>query len=125
MRCMCGIAGYVSTGEATDRTLLIRALAGALRHRGPDDEGYFFAPGVGLGMRRLSIVDLECGQQPITNEDGSVRVAFNGEIYNYVELREELAKRGHRLTTKSDTETLPHLYEERSEEHTSELQSRQ
>ncbi|HEV3409444.1 MAG TPA: asparagine synthase (glutamine-hydrolyzing) [Chthoniobacterales bacterium] len=109
---MCGIAGYVTRHDAADRAPLLRALTGALRHRGPDDEGYFFAPGIGLGMRRLSIVDLECGQQPTANEDGAVRVIFNGEIYNYLELRDELKQRGHRLTTKSDTETLAHLYEE-------------
>ncbi len=109
---MCGIAGYVSTDEATDRSPLLRQLTDALRHRGPDDEGFFVEPGVGLGMRRLSIVDLPGGHQPIANEDGTVHVIFNGEIYNYVELRADLEKRGHRLTTGSDTETLVHLYED-------------
>ena len=109
---MCGIAGYVTSDETADRTRLLRELAGALRHRGPDDEGFFTAPGVGLAMRRLSIVDLACSQQPIANEDGTVQVVFNGEIYNYVELRAELERRGHRLRTQGDTETLVHLYEE-------------
>ncbi len=109
---MCGIAGYVSTEHETDRSPLLRALADALRHRGPDDEGFFVEPGVGLAMRRLSIVDLACGQQPIANEDGTIHVICNGEIYNYVELRAGLQARGHRLTTSGDVETLVHLYEE-------------
>ncbi|MGZ5537479.1 MAG: asparagine synthase (glutamine-hydrolyzing), partial [Chthoniobacterales bacterium] len=91
---------------------LLRQMTAAIRHRGPDDDGFFVAPGVGLGVRRLSIVDLPGGHQPITNEDGTVHVIFNGEIYNYVELRADLEKRGHHLTTHSDTETLVHLYEE-------------
>ncbi len=116
---MCGIAGYVSAkNRENDRPeggpapTLLREMADALRHRGPDDEGFFTAPGVGLAMRRLSIVDLDCGQQPITNEDGTIHVICNGEIYNYVELRADLEKRGHRLTTHGDVETLVHLYEE-------------
>jgi asparagine synthase (glutamine-hydrolysing) len=109
---MCGIAGYVSAGSGTDQSALLRRLTGALRHRGPDDDGFFEAPGVGLGMRRLSIVDLACSQQPIANEDATIHVVFNGEIYNYVELRADLERRGHRLTTQGDTETLVHLYEE-------------
>ncbi|MFL6540593.1 MAG: asparagine synthetase B, partial [Chthoniobacterales bacterium] len=109
---MCGIAGYVTRETATDRLPLLRAMTGALRHRGPDDDGFFTAPRVALGMRRLSIVDVACSQQPIANEDGSIQLIFNGEIYNYVELRAELEKRGHRLTTNGDGETLVHLYEE-------------
>ena len=109
---MCGIAGYVSTARDIDRAPLLRRLTGALRHRGPDDEGFFFGPGAGLGMRRLSVVDLPCGNQPIANEDGTVHVIFNGEIYNYVELRADLETRGHKFTTNGDTETLVHLYEE-------------
>ncbi|MDQ6623988.1 MAG: asparagine synthetase B, partial [Verrucomicrobiota bacterium] len=109
---MCGIAGYVTTDNTSDRSALLRQLAGALRHRGPDDEGFFVAPQVGLAVRRLSIVDLACGQQPIANEDGTIQLVFNGEIYNYLELRAELERRGHRLTTNSDTETLVHLYED-------------
>jgi asparagine synthase (glutamine-hydrolysing) len=109
---MCGIAGYVSTDAATDRMVLVRGMADAVRHRGPDDEGFYSAPGVGLGMRRLSIVDLACSHQPIASEDGSLQLVFNGEIYNYVELRADLERRGHQLRTHGDTETLVHLYEE-------------
>ncbi|HEX8489643.1 MAG TPA: asparagine synthase (glutamine-hydrolyzing) [Chthoniobacterales bacterium] len=110
---MCGIAGYVSADNGkTDRGPLLRQLAAALEHRGPDDEGYFEEPGVGLAIRRLSIVDLPGSHQPISNEDGTVHVVFNGEIYNYVELRAQLSERGHRFRTNGDTETLVHLYEE-------------
>jgi asparagine synthase (glutamine-hydrolysing) len=109
---MCGIAGYVSADDGGDRGPLLRQLAAALEHRGPDDEGYFEEPGVGLAIRRLSIVDLPGSRQPISNEDGTVHVVFNGEIYNYVELRAQLIERGHRFRTNGDTETLVHLYEE-------------
>src|SRR5437763_15886075 len=83
-----------------------------MRHRGTDDEVYFQEPDFGLVLRRLIIVDLICGRQPISNEDGAIHVVFNGEIYDYVELRADLEKRGHRLSTRGDTETLVHLYEE-------------
>lgn len=85
---------------------------GDLVHRGPDDEGYFESPTVGLAMRRLSIVDIAGGRQPIGNEDGSLQVVCNGEIYNYIELRREVEKRGHRLSTQGDVEVLVHLYED-------------
>src|SRR5439155_1619572 len=83
-----------------------------LVHRGPDEEGVYLAPGVGLGMRRLSIIDLGGGQQPVSNENRSVWVVFNGEIYNYRELQHQLTRAGHRLRTASDTETIVHLYED-------------
>jgi len=105
---MCGIAGYVGQ---TDQEVL-EAMVRALTHRGPDDHGVWVAPGVGLGMRRLSIIDLAGGRQPMMNEDGALHVVFNGEIYNFRELRADLEKRGHRLRTQSDTEVLLHLYEE-------------
>src|SRR5512144_68121 len=83
-----------------------------IRHRGPDDEGFHTDRGCALGMRRLSIIDLSTGHQPISNEDGSVWVVFNGEIYNYQPLRSRLIEQGHRFATNSDTETLVHLYEQ-------------
>lgn len=109
---MCGIAGYVGSGAWSDPGVGLRRLNAGITHRGPDDEGYFEAPGVGLAMRRLSIVDLAGSRQPIANEDDSIHVVFNGEIYNYLELRAQLQTRGHRFTTGGDTEVLVHLYEE-------------
>ena len=88
-------------------------MAATMVHRGPDDEGYHRAPGVGLAMRRLSIIDVEGGHQPIANEDGSVIAVLNGELYNFEELRAELEERGHRFRTRTDTEVLVHLYEEK------------
>src|SRR6185295_4716595 len=90
-------------------------MLGALVHRGPDDEGRFALGPIAFGARRLSIIDVAGGHQPLSNEDGTVWAALNGEIYNYRELREELLSRGHRLKTGSDTETLVHLYEERGD----------
>jgi len=112
---MCGICGIVGP-ERVDRDVLAR-MNGVLRHRGPDDEGFFVreyeqGPSVGLGFRRLSIIDLESGNQPIANEDGSVQLVFNGEIYNFRELRKELEARGHRFATNADTEVVVHLYED-------------
>ncbi len=106
---MCGIAGFA--GWDADGAELAR-MCDAIRHRGPDDEGLRAVEGVGLGMRRLSIIDVAGGHQPIANEDGSVHVVFNGEIYNHHELRRELERRGHRFATRSDTETIVHGYEE-------------
>ena len=112
---MCGLAGkIVFDGGVVTRELLERMCA-RLVHRGPDDAGYYLNGGVGLGHRRLSIIDLETGRQPISNEDGSVWVVFNGEIYNYIELRHWLVARGHRFRTATDTEVLVHLYEERGD----------
>ncbi|HEY2863536.1 MAG TPA: asparagine synthase (glutamine-hydrolyzing) [Casimicrobiaceae bacterium] len=110
---MCGICGiaWSDVSRPTNADTLKR-MAGSLRHRGPDSEGFLVAPGVGLGFRRLSILDLKTGDQPISNEDGTVTVICNGEIYNYVELRQQLAAAGHRLSTSSDVEVIVHLYEE-------------
>src|SRR5439155_10925638 len=83
-----------------------------LAHRGPDDEGYYLGTSAGLGMRRLSIIDLKTGRQPVSNEDGSIWVVFNGEIYNFKDVRQELLARGHSFYTATDTETIVHLYEE-------------
>jgi asparagine synthase (glutamine-hydrolysing) len=107
---MCGIAGQVGT-HGWDERGLHRMLQG-LRHRGPDDAGTYHADGVCLGQRRLSIIDVAGGRQPIANEDGTVWVVFNGEIYNYQALRQELEEKGHRFDTHTDTEVLVHLYEE-------------
>src|SRR5437667_6355777 len=112
---MCGIAGFIDRGlpnsEAEQR---LGEMLGRIIHRGPDGAGTHVAPasGLALGMRRLSIIDLEGGSQPIWNEDSTVGVVFNGEIYNYLELRQELEAKGHRFRTHSDTEVLVHLYEE-------------
>ncbi|MCG3115118.1 MAG: asparagine synthase (glutamine-hydrolyzing) [Candidatus Manganitrophus sp. SA1] len=110
---MCGIAGWVERDprQEVDRGLLER-MTDLIRHRGPDAGGLFTEPGIGLGHRRLSIIDREGGRQPMTNEDGSVWIVFNGEIYNFQELRPELIQRGHRFATRSDTEVILHAYEE-------------
>jgi len=118
---MCGIAGIAnSSGHPIDEDVL-RNMCAAMVHRGPDGEGYYFSPqhsshgdspSIALGMRRLAVVDLVTGQQPIHNEDRTVSVVLNGEIYNYPELRAELEAKGHRFYTKSDTEAIVHAYEE-------------
>src|SRR5918911_1787967 len=107
---MCGIAGVVGSLR-TERATLQR-MNDTLRHRGPDGEGAFWSDRVGLAMRRLAIIDLTTGDQPIFNEDGSVCVVFNGEIYNFVDLRQELEARGHRFATQADTEVVVHAYED-------------
>src|ERR1700723_3848706 len=108
---MCGIAGYLLRNGGA-REDVVRTMCGQIRHRGPDDDGVYIDGGCGIGMRRLSIIDLSTGHQPISNEDGSVWVVFNGEIYNYQELRQNLIAQGHTFRTNSDTETLIHLYEQ-------------
>lgn len=108
---MCGIAGFINREEPDPSGQLGRML-GVIVHRGPDGAGTFCDAGLAMGMRRLSIIDIEGGSQPVWNEDGSVGVVFNGEIYNYVELRAELRAGGHTFRTESDTEVLVHLYEE-------------
>src|SRR5947209_7063965 len=109
---MCGIAGVVDlAGREVARPLLER-LCGRLRHRGPDEEGFHFDRGAALGQRRLSIIDLATGKQPLANEDGTVWVTFNGEIYNFQELRGRLEALGHRFSTQSDTEAIVHAYEQ-------------
>lgn len=113
---MCGIAGIVSLGDRPPVTHELRAMCAAITHRGPDDEGFYLDTKVGLGMRRLSIIDLAAGHQPVANEDGSVQVVLNGEIYNFRELRRDLEARGHVFSTHTDTETIVHLYEEHGKE---------
>ena len=111
---MCGIAGIVYRDpERPVAESLVRRMCSALKHRGPDDEGLHVCGSVGLGMRRLSIIDLSGSRQPIYNEDRSKLIVFNGEIYNYQGLREGLIARGHQFDTSGDTETILHLYEER------------
>jgi asparagine synthase (glutamine-hydrolysing) len=113
---MCGIAGiFECDGSAEISRELVHRMNETILHRGPDDEGIFVGPGIGLGFRRLSIIDIAGGHQPISNEDGCIWVMLNGEIYNYPELRKELLQRGHILSTRSDTETIVHLYEEYGE----------
>ena len=109
---MCGIAGFAGIQDP----LLLKAITDILVHRGPDDEGFYSDEHVSMGMRRLSIIDLAGGHQPIHNEDETVWVVFNGEIYNFKELREELIKKGHSFYTNTDTEVIPHLYEEFGED---------
>ncbi len=110
---MCGICGIFNYGTLApaDRNRLRRS-ADAMAHRGPDDEGFYLDGAIGLGSRRLSIIDLPGGHQPLSNEDGTVWVAFNGEIYNYAGLRQELEAQGHQFRTASDTEVIVHLYEQ-------------
>ncbi len=110
---MCGIAGIFNLGEGpTPDPRLLKRMVTRLTHRGPDDEGVYTDPGVGLGMRRLSVIDVAGGKQPYRNEDRSVIVVFNGEIYNYRDLAAELEDRGHRLASGADGEVIAHLYEE-------------
>ena len=122
---MCGIAGFVDAAVARNALTparldaeftLVHRMCDVIRHRGPDDEGIHVEPGVGLGMRRLSIIDLAGGRQPIHNESSTVWVVFNGEIYNYRQLRGELEARGHHFYTSSDTESIVHAYEEWGED---------
>ena len=111
---MCGIAGRTDDPEGT----AVRAMCAMLRHRGPDDEGVYSDrdAGVSIGIRRLAVMDVEGGHQPLSNEDGSVWVSFNGEIYNHQRLREDLRARGHTFATNADTEVIVHLYEEYGDE---------
>src|SRR6266700_3186878 len=110
---MCGIAGFIDRERSRDSAdQLIEGMCKAIRHRGPDDQGVWVGDGVALGMRRLSIIDLAGGHQPIFNEDQNILIVFNGEIYNYHELQKELQERGHHFTTNCDTEAIVHAYEE-------------
>ena len=114
---MCGVTGvFYANIEQTVPAAALRLMASGIAHRGPDAEGLCAGPGIGLAHRRLSIIDLAGGDQPICNEDGSIQVIFNGEIYNYRELKYELKQKGHSFRTNSDTEVLVHLYEELGDE---------
>jgi asparagine synthase (glutamine-hydrolysing) len=109
---MCGIVGIVSKDKSEVDQDLVARMCNAIRHRGPDDDGFYFSGAVGLGMRRLSIIDVKGGQQPIHNQDSSAWIVFNGEIYNYLELRAQLEQLGHTFYTNSDTEAIIHAYDQ-------------
>jgi len=113
---MCGIAGIISVNDAPVRRDEIDAMCQAIVHRGPDEDGFYISHGIGMGMRRLRIIDLETGRQPVRNEDGTIWTVFNGEIYNYQKLRTRLQGLGHTFYTSTDTEVIVHLYEEYGEE---------
>ena len=110
---MCGIAGlFIKQGdERVSEDVLVRMIS-ALRHRGPDESGIYIDPRLGMGNTRLSIIGVDGGTQPIENEDGTLRIVFNGEAFNYIELKDELIQKGHRFATRTDTEVVLHLYEE-------------
>jgi asparagine synthase (glutamine-hydrolysing) len=110
---MCGIVGIYNLREKRPIEVpLLQRMLGRIWHRGPDEFGVYHDEHIGLGSARLSIIDLQTGSQPISNEDGTVWIVFNGEAFNYVELRPELEAQGHRFTTTSDTEVILHLYEQ-------------
>lgn len=110
---MCGIAGIFTLNPAKNESKNVVQMCNTFVHRGPDDDGYFFGKNMFMGMRRLSIIDLEGGHQPLYNEDGNLVLVFNGEIYNYIELKQELIGKGHIFKTNSDAEVVLHLYEEK------------
>src|SRR3954454_1129272 len=113
---MCGICGIFETGgESIVQRSTLQAMADTIRHRGPDDEGFYISGGIGLAFRRLAIIDVAGGHQPLANEDESVWIAFNGEVYNFEELNRQFLSTGHQFRTRSDTETIVHLYEELGE----------
>lgn len=118
---MCGISGFLGHGAREEHRETLRRMTDALRHRGPDDEGFYLDEHAALGARRLSVIDLQTGRQPISNEDGTVWVVQNGEIYNFPDLRDRLERRGHRFRTRSDTEVIVHAYEEYGEDCVSHL----
>jgi asparagine synthase (glutamine-hydrolysing) len=119
---MCGIAGIqLEANETSPDPEMLQRMVSAIRHRGPDGTGFHVEPGVGLGHARLSIIDLAGGAQPVHNEDQTVWISYNGEVFNYVELRRMLEQRGHRFYTNTDTEVIVHLYEERGDEFVHEL----
>ena len=109
---MCGIAGIVGLGHGDRRDTAVGRMTAALSHRGPDGEGFFQCDSVSLGHRRLSIIDPANGRQPLTNEDGTVWLTYNGEIYNFRELKELLVSAGHRFKTNCDSEVIVHAYEQ-------------
>ena len=115
---MCGICGKIyHTADKKVDEALVKRMSSVLNHRGPDDEGVYVKNNVGLAHKRLSIIDLTpAGHQPMSNEDGTIWVVFNGEIYNYLQLRDTLQAKGHKFSSHTDTETIIHLYEEKGRE---------
>src|SRR5262245_37220264 len=114
---MCGITGKFSFDHARPiDPQVLEAMTAVVSHRGPDEDGFYVTLGLGLGHRRLSIIDLATGQQPLCNEDGTIWVVFNGEIYNFMDVRGELEQAGHRFRTRTDTEVIVHAYEEWGDE---------
>src|SRR5579862_9115954 len=111
-RHMCGIAGFVTRAPASQPDSVLTRMADAIRHRGPDDAGYYRDPFANLGHRRLSIIDVTSGQQPMSNEDGALWITYNGEIFNHADLRPALEQAGHQYRTRCDTETILHAYEQ-------------
>jgi len=109
---MCGIAGFVTVRPGPDSDAALARMTGRLQHRGPDAEGFYRDAHAFLGHRRLSIVDVAAGQQPMTQESGELTLVYNGEIYNHAELRPELERAGHRYHSRSDTEAILHAYEQ-------------
>ena len=110
---MCGIAGFHGAPASLEHQVVLARMVGALNHRGPDEHGIHLDGDTGFGHARLSIIDISSGQQPMVSADGNVCVTFNGEIFNYIELREAMIQRGHHFRTDSDTEVLLKLYEEK------------
>ena len=113
---MCGFVGFKNTPEVASPENVVKAMADRIIHRGPDDADYYVDQDASLGFRRLSIIDLEGGRQPLLNEDGTKVLVFNGEIYNYQSLREDLLGKGHVFKTRTDSETILHGYEEYGKE---------
>ena len=113
---MCGICGAIDFNESPDAAEVVRLMTPTMQHRGPDDEGYLDRGPLSLGMRRLSIIDVEGGHQPIFNEDGTIGVVLNGEIYNFQDLQQQLKDLGHTFRTRSDSEVIAHAYEEWGED---------
>ena len=111
---MCGFVGFCD--DSKNKKKIIRDMADIIKHRGPDSDGYYVDNNIALGFRRLSIIDLDKGSQPIFNEDKDKVIVFNGEIYNYKEIREELKSKGHKFSTNTDTEVILHGYEEYKED---------
>src|ERR1700736_1454668 len=109
---MCGIAGFVSTRPHNLPRAVAERMAGAIRHRGPDDSGFYQDEWASLAHRRLSIIDVAAGHQPMCNEDGSVWIVYNGELFNHADLRPALEQAGHHYQTRCDTETILHAYEQ-------------